>query len=301
MRVFITGASGLIGSALTQALLGRGDEVVALSRGARESQGKLRWVRGTSSDKETLRGGLDGCDAVVNLAGESVAALWTQKKRRAIRESRVGTTQALTDAFLGMSSKPKVLVSVSGAGYYGTSKDGVFDEASPNGSGFLAEVCRDWEAATIGANKAGVRVAILRTGMVLAKNGGALAPLLLSARLGAAGPMGDGKQWVSWITLEDEVRLILHAVDTPGVSGIVNAVAPEAVHQGVFAKALARAVGRPALLMMPAFVLRVVMGQMGEEIILGGQHVVPKRAVELGFRFKHATLEHALRAVIDGP
>lgn len=314
MRVLVSGASGLVGTALREALAARGDEVATLSRSPRGANA-FAWdpAAGTIDARA-----LDGVDAVVHLAGESIAAgRWSAARKAAIRDSRVQGTGLLARLIAESSPRPLVMVSASAVGFYGDRGDEVVDESSPSGDGFLPEVCRAWEAATAPAEGAGVRVAHLRSGMILSSQGGALAKMLTPFRLGLGGPIGSGTQWMSWIHLDDEVALILALLDgrsgdgdrserpsTPeprrralgALSGPINAVAPEPVRNREFVTQLGLAVHRPAVLPMPAFAVRVLFGEMGQRLLLEGQHVVPRRAVESGFTFRHPGLAGALAA-----
>ena len=243
----------------------------------------------------------EGADVVVHLAGESVASgRWTEQRKRAIHESRVAGTRLLAEGLAALRRRPRVLVSASAIGFYGNAGDEVRTEASPLGSGFLAEVCRDWEAACSPAIEAGIRVVKLRIGLVLAPGGGALARMLPIFRMGLGGQLGDGTQWMSWVTLHDLVRIVALAVDDDAIDGPVNAVAPAPVRNADFTRALAAAVHRPALLPVPAFVLRLLAGEMADEMLLSSTRAAPQRLTERGFRFDHPELETALRAELAG-
>jgi uncharacterized protein (TIGR01777 family) len=234
-----------------------------------------------------------GCDAILNLAGESVAGLWTPAKRRAIRLSRVLGTRRIVEAIARTNEPPSVLVSGSATGIYGDAGDAVIDETAAHGRGFLAEVCEDWEAEAIEAGEAGARVALLRTGMVLAREGGALAAMLPVFRLGLGGKLGSGRQWVPWIHIEDEAALALAAVENQTIRGPVNATAPNPARNADFTRTLAETLGRPAFLKVPAFALRAAAGGFSAEL-LGSRRIVPDAAAKAGFAFRFPTIEGAL-------
>jgi uncharacterized protein len=291
--VAITGASGLIGSALLARLRLQGKRVRRLARSPDPaSPDDIVWdpMRGILEPRD-----LEGAEAVVHLAGEPLAQRWTSTRRTAIRESRVRGTELLARTLGALDRKPSVLLSGSAVGYYGDRGDEALDEESAPGTDFLAEVARDWEAATGKARDAGVRVVLLRTGIVLSPRGGALDRLLPHFRLGVGGPIGTGRQWMSWIALEDHLRAMEHALVTTGMHGPVNLVAPNAVTNAEFAATLGRVLGRPALVPVPSFALELLYGEMARATILAGQRVLPKALLHNGFHFAHPTLEEALR------
>jgi uncharacterized protein (TIGR01777 family) len=273
VRVAVTGASGLIGSRLTAALRMRGDDVIAGPRGAAPP----------------------ACDAVVHLAGEPIAQRWSEDAKHEIHASRAEGTARLVEAL--RAAPPRVLVSASATGYYGPRGDERLDEHASPGGDFLADVCQAWEAAARGAEALGVRVAILRTGVVLDRAGGALARMLPFFRLGVGGPVAGGRQYVSWISLEDLLSVYLAALDGEDWSGPFNATAPEPVTNRELSHALGRALHRPAVLPVPALALRALYGEMAT-VVTTGQRAVPKRALERGFEFTHADLDAALRAAL---
>lgn len=292
MRVLITGASGLIGTALTAALRARGDEAVALRRPA-------HWDPGAGFiDRDAVA----GHDAVVHLAGESIGARrWTPEQKARIIDSRRVGTALLAEALAALpdGDRPPVLVSASGINYYGDRGDETLDESSAPGSGFLTEVTLAWEAATSPAADAGVRVVWARNGMVLSAREGALARQLLPFRLGLGGPLGGGRQWWSWISLDDEVGAILHCLATPTVSGPVNCVSPTPVRQREFASTLGRVLRRPAVLPTPLIPLRLRYGSdLVDELLLASMRVVPAALTASGYPFRHPTLEPALRSAL---
>ena len=298
MRVLLTGASGFIGTALRDALTGRGDEVVALRRSQSASSGDApTW----DAERGEVDGDLEGFDAVVNLAGEPIGEhRWTDEEKAKIRDSRVRGTEALATALAKATAKPKVLVSGSAVGYYGVrGREFLLDEQSEPGDDFLAHVCRDWEAATAPAADAGIRVATIRTGIVLSPSGGVLKRLALPFKLGLGGKTGSGRQYMSWISLADEVRAILHIIDHDDLAGAVNLTAPHPVTNEVLTQLLAKAVHRPAFIPTPTFALKAIYGdELVDALLLGGQRVFPKRLEAIGFDFEHPTLEAALHALL---
>jgi hypothetical protein len=296
MRVIVSGASGLVGSSLTAALRARGDEVTALVRRT-PLAGEARWDPAVGSIDA---GALEGADALVHLAGTGIGdKRWSARRRQEILSSRVESTSLLMRAVTGLSRPPKTMVSASAVGFYGDRGDEELTEDSGPGTGFLADVCRAWEDATEPAAHAGVRVVRLRSGVVLSAHGGALARQLPLFRLGVGGRLGSGRQWLSWISLRDEVGAILGALDEPALRGPVNATAPTPVTNRDFTRALGRALHRPAVLAVPAVALRVALGpDLASELVLAGQRVVPTSLMATGFRFAHPDVDAALAAVL---
>ena len=293
MRVAVTGSSGLIGTALVSRLRDEGHDVV---RVVRSGEG-VRW----DPEAGTIdAAGLAGVDGVVHLAGEGIGEKrWTDQQKRRIRESRTKGTALLTTTLAALDPKPAVLVSGSAIGYYGLRGDEVLTEKSSSGDGFLAELCRDWEAAARPAVDAGIRTVFLRSGIVLSAKGGALGRLLPLVKLGLGGKLGRGDQWWSWISLEDEVRMIVHALTTPSVSGPMNAVAPNPVTNAELVTEAGEVAGRPTVLAVPKFALRLVMGgELTEEVILASQRARPEVAEATGFTFTHPDVRSALRTVL---
>ena len=296
MRVIISGASGLLGTALTRALRSEGHETVALVRRAPQAD-EVQWDAHTPLDPAKLA----GCDAIMHLAGKNIAGRWTETFKREVLESRSITTKILATAAaesFRRTGQPRVFMSASGVGYYGNRGDEVLTEESGAGTGFLAEVCKQWEAATAPAPDAGVRAVSLRIGVVLARDGGALKPMLLPFQLGLGGRIGSGQQWWSWIELDDVIGAMLFALENDSLQGAVNAVAPAAARNSEFVKALGRALHRPTIFPLPEFVIRTVMGQMGEELLLTSAHAVPQKLQVAGYEFRHADLDDALRAAL---
>lgn len=291
--VAISGATGLIGSALVERLRGSGARVRRLVRRARpDAPDDIAWdpMRGVLAPRD-----LEGADAVIHLAGEPIAQRWTEARKQAIRESRVRGTELIARTIATLDRKPRVLLSGSAVGYYGDRGDEPLDEESAAGTDFLARLALEWETAAGAAADAGVRVVLLRTGIVLSPKGGALARLLLPFRLGVGGPIGSGRQWMSWISLDDHVRAMQYALATAGLSGPANLVAPNPVTNAEFATTLGRVLARPALVPVPSFALELVYGEMARATILAGQRVLPKALLRAGFEFAHPTLEQALR------
>jgi uncharacterized protein (TIGR01777 family) len=264
-----------------------------------------RLVRSSPQPGDVLwdpaRGALDasalsGVHAVVHLAGEPVAHRWTAERKRAIRESRVQSTELLARAVAALPQKPRVFLSASAVGYYGDRGDDLLDESAGPGSDFLAGVAREWEGATMPMSDAGVRVVLLRTGIVMSRKGGALAKLLPIFRLGGGGPLGNGRQWMSWIGLDDHVRAMEHALFTESMRGAANLVSPNPVKNAEFATTLGRVLARPALIPVPAFALELLYGEMARATLLAGQRALPKALSAAGFQFENPTLEGALIA-----
>ena len=299
-RVVVAGSSGLIGTALVGALEAEGTGVVRLlrptSRTAAADDDAATW----DPDAGTIDvRALEGADAVVNLAGVGVADhRWTEAHKAAVLDSRIKSTTLLAETMAAMDQPPPVLVSASGIDYYGDRGDEVLYEDSGPGRGFLADVCLAWEAATKPATAAGIRVAHVRTGIVLASKGGALGRMLLPFKLGAGGRIGPGTQWWSWISIDDEVGGILHVIRSAELSGAVNLTAPNPVRNAEFTATLARVLSRPALLPVPRFALRAALGDFADEALLGSKRILPRRLEESGFTFAWPDLEPALRELV---
>lgn len=294
LTVAITGASGLIGGDLHHFLTTGGHRVVRLVRDSRDvGDDAVYWNPSTG---EIDRSGLEGVDAVVHLAGTPIApGRWTDDRKRAILGSRVMGTELISKTLAAMSGGPRVLVSSSAIGYYGNRGDERLDESAKSGKGFLAEVCRAWEGATVAAERAGIRVVHLRSGPVLSPAGGPLGQMLLPFKMGVGGRIGSGKQYFSWIDLDDLVALIHHALFTESLRGAVNATAPNPVTNATFSSELGRALSRPTLIPVPALAVKAAFGQLGTEALLWGQRVVPKKALESGFTFFYEGVEDSLR------
>ena len=301
MKIVVSGSTGLIGSPLVEALQRRGDEVVRLIRGPQPAGGggggggALRWdpERGTID-----RAGLEGVDAIIHLAGENVFGRWSAAKQQRIRDSRVQGTRVVSDAIAALTKRPAALLAASAIGYYGDQGDQQLTERSPAGGDFLAEVSRDWEAATAPAARAGVRVVNMRFGVVLTPSGGALGKMLPPFRLGLGGPVGSGNQYVSWIELGDVVRAILHLLERSDLSGPVNMTAPTPVTNRELATSLGKVLHRPSLMPVPAFAMKMAFGAEGAEMLQSGQRVLPELLVASGFKFRFETIEPALRSLL---
>jgi hypothetical protein len=295
MNVLVTGSSGLIGSALTAALTTGGHRVTRLVRsGADPAERRFAWdPAGGSIDPAAL----EGVDAVVHLAGESVAGRWTEAKKDRILSSRVGSTGLLAEALAGLDRRPQVLVCASAIGYYGDSGDEPVAEDAPAGNGFLADVVKQWEAAAEPAVDAGIRVVNLRFGIVLSPAGGALKAMLPAFRLGVAGRIGEGSQQMSWVAIDDVVGAVNHAIATSSLSGPVNATAPSPVTNAEFTRTLGRVLHRPTILPLPAFAARAALGEFATELLTGAR-VIPRRLTESGYEFRYPELEGALRHVL---
>ncbi len=303
MDVLISGSSGLVGGSLRAALEAEGHRPIRLVRpGSRERSGDT--VRWDPSAGEVETGGLEGVDAVVHLAGEPLFGRWTAAKKRRIRDSRVGGTQLLATTLAGLDRPPRVLLSASGIHYYGRDRgDEWLTESAPPGDGFLARVCRDWEAATRPAEEAGIRVVRLRTAPVLDPDGDFLKLQLPFFRLGLGGRLGSGRQWMSWIAMDDHVAGQLHLIDDERVRGPVNMCAPNPVRNAEFAQTLGRVLNRPAVMVVPRPAVGLLFGRdFAEEMAAASQRVRPGRLVdETGFRFRFPYLEDALRHLLDRP
>jgi len=301
LRVLVTGASGLVGSSLCDALLARGDEVVGLTRNpdrARETNPKVRWFGWDATLERPPGEALDGVDGVVNLIGEPVQQRLTESAKQEIRDSREIATRNLVQAIAASDPRPRVLVSGSAIGYYGDRGDAIIDESAPPGTGFMAEVPVVWEAAAQDVEQAGVRLVLVRTGLVLDRRGGLLKQLLLPFKLGVGGPVAGGGQYMPWIHIDDEVAILLWALDDDRVSGAVNATAPEPVTNRELSKTLGRVLGRPAVVPVPKLAVAALFGGELADTVTGGARVVPRRAQDLGFVFRYPSLEPALRAAL---
>jgi uncharacterized protein (TIGR01777 family) len=293
MRVAITGSTGLIGTALAQDLRASGADVIRLVRREPASDQELRWEP-TAPDAGLRPDALDGVDAVVHLSGAAVAGgRWTPARKDELRVSRIGSTGAIIHAMLAAPKPPPVLIAGSAIGWYGDTGDRAVDETAPNGSGFLAMLVRDWEAATAPASAAGIRVANLRSGIVLSSRGGMLPRLLLPFRLGLGAEFGDGSQYVSWITLADHIRAVRFLLDSSDLSGPVNLTSPQPVTNSELTKSLAANLKRPAMLRVPAAVLRLALGEVSTEL-LSSCRALPARLEQAGFSFQHPAIGPAL-------
>jgi uncharacterized protein len=298
MKILVTGSSGLVGSALVPHLKAKGHQVIRLVRSApKDKATEIYWnpEKGTLSAEE-----LAGVEGSVHLAGESIAeGRWTEEKKRRILESRVKGTTLLSETLAKLKEKPKVLVSASAVGFYGSRGDEKLSEQSASGDDFLAEVCRAWELSTQSAAQSGVRVVNLRFGVILSREGGALPKMLTPFRMGLGGKLGNGRQFMSWIALDDVVGAIEHALENEALRGPVNVVAPEAVTNYEFTKTLGGVLSRPTILPVPAFAARLMFGEMADATLLSSQRVEPARLKESGFVFKYPELEGALKHTLS--
>ena len=295
MRVAITGASGFVGQALTDKLAEHGHTAVAVSRTPPE--GGLRWDVETGFERADA---LADIDAVVHLAGENIAGgRWSDARKQRILASREQGTRRVVEAIEAASPRPRVLVSMSGVGYYGLRDDTRLDETAPAGDDFLSEVCTVWEREAVAAESLDVRVVRLRGGIVLGDGGGALQKMLPAFKLGVGGRLGSGEQYMSWIHLDDAVGVILRALTDASVQGVYNLTAPEPVTNSDFTNALGDALGRPTVIPAPAFALRLAMGEMADYLLLGGQRAVPTRLQELGYDYAFPTLKAAFDDIVS--
>ena len=302
MRVLLTGASGTIGKSVADALLARGDEVVALTRdpaAARETNPTVRWHAWNPTLERPPEAAFDGVDGVVNLAGEPINQRWTEDAKERIMSSREVATHNLVQGIVAADPRPQVLVSQSAVGYYGDRGEALVDEETGPGDSFDAAVCVAWEAAAHEVEGSGVRLAIMRTGLVLDRSSGLLAELMTPFKLGLGGPIAGGQAFMPWISLADEVGMILWALDTEAASGTFNATAPEPVTNREFTKALGKALGRPAIVPVPKLVLKLRLGNEFADTAVAGQRALPRRAQDLGYRFKHADIASALAATLS--
>jgi uncharacterized protein len=301
VRVLVTGASGLIGSALCDALFARGDDVVGLSRDPKRSRSanpRVSWHRWEPTLERPDPAAFEGVDGVVHLVGEPIDQRWSEEAKQRIMESRRQGTHNLVQAIRALERPPKVLVSQSAIGYYGDRGEEEVTEADGPGTGFESQVPVAWENAAREIEGTGVRLVVVRTGLVLAAQGGLLKEMLTPFKLGVGGPLAGGRQYFSWIHLEDEIGILLWALDSDQVSGVVNATAPNPVTNKEFSKALGRAVNRPAIAPVPGLVLDLKFGREFGQVLRGGQRVIPKRTRELGYEFEHPDLDEALRDLL---
>jgi len=304
MRIVVTGGTGFIGRPLCQRAVELGHAVTVLTRDPAAAQSRLTppvsvigW-QGSRGATDELVTALSTAEVVINLAGAPIAeGRWTDQTKDRLRRSREGTTSALVAVLAKLQARPVLLISASAIGYYGPRQDDPLREDAPSGIGFLASLCREWEAAARAAERLGVQVVLPRIGVVLGRNGGALARMLPVFRLGLGGPLGSGTQWLSWIHLDDLIELLIFLFHE-AASGPVNATAPQPVTNEEFSRVLGQTLGRPAWFRTPAFALKFLLGQMAEELLLTGQRVLPARAEALGFRFRYPTLSEALHAIL---
>lgn len=299
MKILVSGATGLVAKHLIPVLESKGHSITRLVRGKAAGAGEVLWdsETGFSADEAAK---LEGFDAVIHLAGDNVASEnWSEDKKRRIRESRVKGTRLLVDALAGCDSKPGIFISASAIGFYGNRGDEVLTEESPAGTGFFPEICSEWEAEATRAAEFS-RVVMPRIGIVLASDGGALEKMLTPFKLGVGGVVGSGKQWMPWISIEDLVGLIIFALENEKIGGPMNATAPNPVTNAEFTKTLGKVLHRPTFFSVPEFAIRLMFGEMGQTLLLEGNRVIPKKAVDAGFVFRFEDLESAMRHALAG-
>lgn len=299
MRILITGASGLIGKALQRSFKEKGYEMLLASRSEPKTESHVQWDADTGFHEKDLER-LEGLDAVIHLAGESIAGLrWTEEKKKAIRDSRVFGTRSMIETFDKLKAKPKVFISGSAIGFYGDRGDEEMKESSPAGKTFLSETSKEWEAESRRAEDLGIRTVLLRTGIVLSKDGGALATMMTPFKLGVGGVIGDGKQWMSWISLEDVVGVVNFVLENENVRGAVNNTSPNPVTNEEFTKTLGNVLYRPTFLPLPEFAVHMIFGEMGDALLLDSTRVIPKRLKDAGYEFKYPELRAALEKAVE--
>jgi uncharacterized protein (TIGR01777 family) len=297
MRIAIAGASGFIGRGLVEELEREDHEVRRLVRGpSRPERGEISWdPAGGSIDADALR----GIEVAIVLSGENIGSTrWSAEKKRALRDSRILSLGLVSETLASLEPRPRALIATSAIGYYGDRGDEVLTEESPAGEGFFPDLVRDWEAAAAPARDAGIRVVHLRLGLVLSGQDQLLGRVMPLFRLGIGGPIGSGRQWMSWISLEDTLRIVRLALENESISGPINCVAPHPVTNTEFTRALGRIVGRPTLFRVPAFALRLLMGEVADETALASTRVVPRKLESAGFRFEHPEIESVLRRAL---
>ena len=300
MKIIVSGASGLIGSALTRALRAEGHDVWHLVRRAR-SEGSLsaHEIRWDPPSAQVDVPALEGADAVVHLSGASISdGRWTEARKQVLRSSRIDSTRVLVDSLLRLRQPPRVFVCASAIGYYGNRGDEILTESSGPGRDFLSLLARDWEAEANRAAHAGIRTAILRFGVILSAEGGALPQMIRPFKFGVGGRIGSGRQWISWIALEDVIRIIQRAIGDAALHGPVNVVAPEPIRNADFARVVGQVLHRPALVPAPKFALRLALGEMADALLLGSQRVLPEQLLKANYSFQYQDLESALRAIL---
>lgn len=298
-HILLTGGSGFIGQQLVPTLLSAGHTITVFTRNPKKTSAIFQQQVTTTDNLEGLSAD-DHFDAVINLAGEGIGdRRWTDAVKQQLRDSRLLTTASLVEYFKRANQKPAVFISGSAIGVYGLHSDEKLDEQASGDDSFSSRLCRDWEAQAAEAEALGIRCCYLRTGVVLGKNGGALSKMLPPFKMALGGPMGSGQQWMSWVHMDDLVNAIVYALETPSINGPINGTAPNPVTNKAFSKALGSALNRPAVIPMPAFVLKLMMGEMAEELLLSGQRVVPAKLTRSGFEFKYPQLDDALRDIIQ--
>jgi len=298
MKILITGASGLIGTALQKSFEEKGYEMLLASRGEPKSERDIQWnAEAGFADEDLPR--LEGLDAVVHLAGESISALrWTDEKKKAIRDSRVHGTRTMIEAFARLVKKPSVFISASAIGFYGDRGDDELNETSSAGDTFLSEVSKEWESESRRAEDMGIRTVLLRNAIVLSKDGGALATMMTPFKLGVGGVVGSGKQWMSWVSLDDVVGIVNYVLENENLRGAINVASPNPVINEEFTKTLGEVLYRPTFLPLPEFAVNLVFGEMGDALLIDSTKVVPKRLLDAGFKFRYPDLKSALENAV---
>lgn len=298
MKILITGASGLIGKALQGAFAHRGYEMLLATRREPGKPDQIQWSAEDGFREEDLER-LEGLDAVIHLAGEPISGLrWTDEKKKAIRDSRVKGTHNVVNTLANLTQKPKVFIAGSAMGFYGDRGDEIVSESSPPGDNFLADVCREWETESRRAEDSGIRTVLLRTSIVLSKDGGALATMMTPFKFGVGGVIGSGKQWMSWVSLDDVVGIVNYAIENPELRGAVNVASPNPVTNEEFTKTLGDVLYRPTFLPLPEFAVNLVFGEMGDALLLNSTRVDPKRLRDAGYEFKFKDLKQALEHAV---
>ena len=298
MKILITGASGLIGKALQRSFVAKGYELLLAGRGEPRKSNEIQWTVEDGFREEDLTQ-LEGLDAVIHLAGEGIAGLrWTDEKKKAIRDSRVIGTRNVVSALAKLKQKPKVFISGSAMGFYGDRGDEIVNEASGPGDNFLADVSKEWESESRRAEDLGIRTVLLRTSIVLSKDGGALATMLMPFKMGVGGVVGSGKQWMSWISLDDVVEIINYALENENLRGAVNLASPNPVTNEEFTKTLGEVLYRPTFFPLPEFAVNLVFGEMGDALLINSTRVEPKRLQDAGYEFKFPNLKSALENAV---
>jgi uncharacterized protein len=297
MKILITGATGLIGSALQKPLRDGGHDLLLASRKPPKNDNFIQWdVSEGFAEPEKL----EGVHAVIHLAGENLSGLrWTDEKKKAIRDSRILGTRNVVDTISNLKQRPQILIAASAVGFYGDRGDDIMTETSSPGKNFLADVCREWEAESRRAEDSGIRTVLLRTGIVLSKDGGALGTMLTPFKFGLGGVVGSGKQWMSWISLDDQIAVINYALENENIRGAVNSVSPNPVTNEEFTKAMGEVLYRPTIIPIPEFAVHLAFGEMGDALLLDSTRVIPKRLEEAGFKFKYPDLKKALQHAVE--